>query len=192
MTFKWTTEAKAIVADRLRAGDTAAQIGARLDVSRSAITGLLNRDKDLAAIGFARAGTSFNGGKTPRLTLDEKRARKLQYSRACKQRNNVVQFPQAMVTQRIVSHNVPLLVEDWLKLNGGPRRFERGVTTDTWIVRQYLTDRGIAVAGTFGGKWKIVRGPGRPKTGTWADVMAVVDEIRLSEGLQPFACRNTG
>ena len=191
MTFRWTAEAKEIVAERLRAGDTAAQIGARLDVSRSAITGLLARDKDLAAIGFARAGTSFNGGRTPRLSPEEKRERQRQYSRAYLQRrrngSNVVPFPRPRL--RLVSNNVPLLVEDWLKLNGGPRRFEQGITTDTWIVRQFLTDRGISVAGTFGNKWKIVRGPGRPTMGTWADVMAVVDEIRLAEGLQPFACR---
>ncbi|TIM14479.1 MAG: hypothetical protein E5Y67_12430 [Mesorhizobium sp.] len=187
--MKWTVETKAIVAERLRAGDTAAQIGARLDVSRSAITGLLNRDKELAAIGFARSGTSFNGGRTPRITPEEKRERQRQYSRAYLQRrrngSNVVPFPQV---RRIVSNNVPLMVDDWLKLNGGPRRFEQGVTTDTWLVRQYLTDRGISVTGTYG-KWKIVRGPGRPKTGTWAAVMEIVDEIRLAEGLQPFACR---
>lgn len=208
MTFRWTDEAKEIVAERLRAGDTAAQIGACLDVSRSAITGLLARDKDLAAIGFVRRGRSFNGGRTPRLTREERRERQIQYNRAYQQRrrkgSNVVPFPasfrnlpanspqiKATPQLRVVSNNVPLMVEDWLKLNGGPRRFERGETSETWTIRQYLADRGISTNG-HRGRWSVSRGRGRPKIMTWADVMAIVDELRMAEGLQPFACRKTG
>lgn len=208
--MRWTAEAKATVAERLRAGDSAAKIGALVGVSRNAITGLLARDKDLAAIGFARKGISRNGGKTKRFSDEEMLERKRQYNRAYKANQRagaiVIPFPKptkalsanspqyAMAKApvlRVVSNNVPLMVEDWLAKNGGPRIFQRGETADVWAIRQFLSDRGIKTNG-HRGKWSITRGPGRPKLGTWADIMAVVDDIRLAEGLQPFAARAPG
>jgi hypothetical protein len=199
VTFKWTVEAKAIVAERLKAGDTAREIGERLGVSRSSITGLLDRDIDLAKIGLTRKATGRNGGRIRRFTLEEQMQRKREYNKLYqakrRSRSNVVQFPGSFQRRpeqqrdtpalRVVSNNIPLMVQDWLDKNGGPRRFEHFATTDTWIIRTYLEERGIKLNG-HRGRWAISRGKGRPRIGTWADVMQIADDFRMAEGLQPF------
>ena len=57
--FVWTVEAKQTLGGLLKEGKTARQIGEHFGVSRSAITGLLARDADLAKIGFAIRGKSL-------------------------------------------------------------------------------------------------------------------------------------
>ncbi len=199
--MRWTAEAKALVAERLVAGDTAAQIGLLFDVNRSAITGLLARDAELAAVGFVRAGKSLNGGKTKRFTPEETIQRKRQYNSAYQQRRrkgtNVVPFPTpsrklpvatphaAPPALRVVSNNVPLMVQDWLDKNGGARKFGTRETTDPWLIREFLRDRGI-IAKVCKSKWSVSNGLGRPRVVTWRDIMGIVDKIRLEEGLQPF------
>lgn len=200
MTFKWTAEAKEIVAERLKAGDTAREIGERLGVSRSSITGLLDRDIELAKIGLSRKATGRNGGRVRRFTLEEQMARKRVYNKLYqakrRSRSNVVQFPGSFqqprsdeqrhgVALHVVSNNIPLMVQDWLDKHGGPRRFEHAATTETWVIRTYLEERGVKLNG-LRGKWIISNGRGRPRIGTWADVMRIADEFRLAEGLQPF------
>lgn len=51
----WTGERKRIVANLLREGMSAAQIGAYMEISRSSVIGLVHRDPELKEIGFARS-----------------------------------------------------------------------------------------------------------------------------------------
>lgn len=55
MGFFWTPEQDSRLSDLLRGGMSASQIGAEMGVSRSAIVGRVSRNKELKAIGFARA-----------------------------------------------------------------------------------------------------------------------------------------
>lgn len=93
---------------------------------------------------------------------------------------------------RVVSHNIPLMVEDWLAKHGGPRRFSDAERTDDIVIAPWLAERGIKISKSShswnerGGNWKVSRGPGRPKSLSWAGVLQIVDEIRIGEGLQPF------
>lgn len=108
------------------------------------------------------------------------------------------QLPQGFKGQkptpalRVVSHNIPLMVEDWLAKHGGPRRFTDFERTDDIVIAPWLAERGFMISKTShswnerDGRWKLSRGAGRPKTLSWAGVLGVVDEIRISEGLPPF------
>lgn len=213
MTFKWTAQAKLTLADLLVDGKTAAECGRHFGVSRNAITGLLARDADLSKIGFARQGKSRNGGQTKRFTDEEMLERRRQYNRAYKANKRagaiVIPFPTSTKRLspnspqvagrprlRIVSNNVPLMVQDWLEKNGGPRKFEDRERSDSMAIQQWLSDRGITIKATRGnwgnnrGNWNMSRGLGRPKNMTWAAIMEVVDGMRLAEGLQPFCARS--
>jgi hypothetical protein len=119
-------------------------------------------------------------------------------------RDNVIQFPtrrklpqgfkavKPAPTLRVVSHNIPLMIEDWLAKHGGPRRFNDHERTDDIVIVPWLAERGIKISKSShrwnesGGNWKVSRGSGRPKTLPWAGVLQIVDEIRLSEGLPLF------
>lgn len=195
MTNRWSQEAKATVAKMLVQGKTAAQIGKVVDKSRNAVVGVVHRDPELAKIGFS--------GRNWR-TKEERLAQRKKYDAAyrAKQRGetNVIRIKfgrqpkeightSAPPKLRVVSNNVPMMISDWLAQHGGARRFEHAATSDTMAIRLYLEERGIKLNG-HRGKWAISRGPGRPKTGTWADVMRIADDFRVAEGLQPFAARN--
>ena len=197
MNFIWTPEEKARVADLLQRGKTAKQIGEVIGVTRNAIIGIVARDKMLSAIGFSRRGSG--GVREKKLTHDERLIRRRQYDVAYRARirGEVIAFPKPLRPRptyhlaptkspalRVIT-NIPMLVEDWLKQNGGPRRFERTATSDTWVIRLYLEERGVKLNGQRG-KWGISNWRGRPRLGTWADVMKVADEFRVAEGLQPF------
>lgn len=209
MKLKWTGQAKSDVADLLKAGKSAAEIGLHFGVSRSAITGLVCRDQDLGKIGFTRAGKSHNGGKTKRFTDEELVERRRQYNRAYKAKQRagaiVIPFPastrplranspQIERTQqiRVVSNNIPMMVEDWLAKHGGPRRFTKDDTTNEVYVIDYLRERGVTVRKTrmswnsAGGSWVAAVGQGRAKPRRWSEIIKLVDEFRVNEGLQPF------
>lgn len=83
----------------------------------------------------------------------------------------------------VVSNNVETMVSDWLALNGGPRRFERGVTSSKEWIRDYLSRHGYAFD-----VWK-----NKPRINGrvvgWPRVHDIVDGLRTSEGLQPLKAR---
>lgn len=191
----WSDHDKGRVAVMLKDGKSAREIGDSLGTTKNSIISLVRRNRDLAAIGFA----SRPGGQMPP-PKDERQAYDRAYTRAwrAQKKGVVIPFPAPIRAPgrprtsdaprpalRVVSNNVPLMVQDWLDKNGGARRFERGVSTDPWIIRQYLADRGITTNG-FRCKWSVSNGRGRPKITTWAGVMEIVDSFRLAEGLQPF------
>lgn len=196
--FVWSPEQRDRVADLLQAGKTAKQIGEAIGVTRNSIIGIVQRDGRLRSIGFA--GTNHGSTRKRELTDEDRRQRRNQYCRAYRATQKtgaiVVPFPkplkhikqsspQHLPKLRVVSNNVPLLVRDWLDRNGGARKFEQTATSDTWVIRLYLEERGIKLNG-HRGKWGISTGRGRPRLGTWADVMKIADEFRIAEGLEPF------
>lgn len=185
----WTNEAKERVGELLKAGKTAREISLEFGVSRNSIASLVSRDDALAAIGFARQGTSFNGGRKSKLSQEERRERRRQYMKQYHSENpRTVAKPKL----RVVSNNVQLMVEDWLKANGGARRFQRGESADPLAVQAWLRERGVdcnGVSRTCGAAYKVSRGSGAAKRMSWADVLAMVDKMRRAEGLQPFVAR---
>jgi hypothetical protein len=114
-------------------------------------------------------------------------------------KSNIIKFPKRKYVRRasaaakqadapklrVVSNNIPLMVQDWLDRNGGPRRFEKNATADTWAIRAYLEERGIRMNG-HQCKWSVSTGRGRPRTMKWSEIVRIADEFRIAEGLQPF------
>lgn len=191
MTFFWPDEQKAKVAVLLKEGKSAREIGTALGFSKNSIIGLVRRNSDLAAIGYA----SRPDRKVPP-PQNERQAYDREYMRAwkAKQRGVVIPFPmkgkpKAKQVQkpelRVVSNNVPMMVQDWLEKNGGPRRFEYNATADKLAVKLYLEERGVKVNG-YQGKWTLSTGRGRPRPIKWVDAIQIADEFRAKEGLEPF------
>ncbi|WP_192258633.1 GcrA family cell cycle regulator [Mesorhizobium caraganae] len=201
MMSAWPQERRDVVADLLIEGLSASQIAERMgDTTRNAIIGIVRRDKRLSAIGFARTGQG--GLLGPKMTPEERLEKRKKWDQAYRERNrgNVIAFPKpkrapprpAAVKQpalRVVSNNVPLMVQDWLEKNGGPRRFEKNATADTWAIRAYLEERGIRMNG-HQCKWSVSMGPGRPRIMKWSEIIRLADEYRVAEGLQPFLAEN--
>jgi len=75
MAFKlWTREQDARVADLLREGLSARKIGALMGMSGNAVIGRVHRNKELAAIGFARA-SGWPGQRVAELKKRKSRAK---------------------------------------------------------------------------------------------------------------------
>lgn len=214
MTFKWTDEAKARVAELLAQGKSASAIGKSLGVTRNAIVGIVHRDAGLKYLGLAGYGER---GRAPKLTQEQITERKRQHERsrrermrqyqkayAAQKRGIVIPFPEPTrklpansprlagprpnPVMSVVSNNVPLMVQDWLAKNGGARKFGERETTQSWEMRSFLADRGVTVGFVRGSdKWNLSRDGGRPRIVKWADIMRLVDEIRIAEGLPPFS-----
>lgn len=78
-----------------------------------------------------------------------------------------------------------ILISDWLRKNGGARRYEAGFSSTFLSIQTFLQARGITVT-CFKRRYKISFGKGRPKIATWHDVLSILDDIRTSEGLEPL------
>lgn len=189
--FKWTDEAKDRVAELLKAGRTALQIGDEMGVSRNAICGLLQRDERLMTVGFAR-GTARRKKITPEERIERQREYNRQYS--LRQKQGIKLPPRLPAPQRkpqrkpfkpvVVSNNVKLMVQDWIAQNG-VRRFERGDMTDYYHLTNWLRERGYHLS-QVSAKYFLRDGQGRPRKMTWDKVIAIVDNLRRAEGLQPI------
>lgn len=84
------------------------------------------------------------------------------------------------------------LVAAWLKKHKRPRRFKRGESMNPTGLMFFLRDRGYEASFTgwrAGGKCRVKKhgamGPG--KNLDMHGVIALVDELRLAEGLEPFS-----
>jgi len=82
------------------------------------------------------------------------------------------------------------LIASWLAVNR-PRRFETGVSATPDALRAYLKEHGyeLGFTGWRGGQRATIRHigqRGRPSTMSMRDLIAFVDELRLTEGLQPI------
>lgn len=87
-----------------------------------------------------------------------------------------------------VWNNDALSVEDWLKRNGGARKFEAGFSADYFGLQRFLADRGVTLVRNKS-HYKIKSGRGRPRTVSWQEVCRIVDEHRVAEGLSPIKAR---
>jgi hypothetical protein len=135
----------------------------------------------------------------PRLEPGEARARRNELQRqrranapkqpkvrkpALPRRAKKVIVPRRVVYQPDTGASDAELVQGWLAMNG-PRRFERGASGDEMAMRSYLHARGYETTYRQGKLYLI--GRGRPRLLTYKDLVAFVDEIRVSEGLQRIA-----
>lgn len=80
-----------------------------------------------------------------------------------------------------------MTVDEWLEAHGGPRRFEQGAVGDLDHLKVWLLHKGWEVSSnkvilTV----KRVGAKGRPQNWTRKRLYALVDEIRVSEGLEPL------
>lgn len=78
--------------------------------------------------------------------------------------------------------------EEWLAAHGGPRRFQRGDTSDLYHLKYWLASRGweliVKTSLCTLSKTGVRR---QPKIMTQAKVLQIVDEIRIAEGLEPMS-----
>lgn len=80
--------------------------------------------------------------------------------------------------------SVASLVDEWISMHGAPRRFEPHVRCSFYYARDYLDQFGIRLH-LHDGQCKMLDG-GRWKRLRWHQVLKLVDEKRLSQGLQPL------
>lgn len=74
----------------------------------------------------------------------------------------------------------------------GVRRFEPGASGDYQAIKSFLLDRGYVLSSGRAGLTYQISRPGqrgRPKGIGWAKIIALVDELRASEGLEPLKRR---
>jgi hypothetical protein len=175
----WTPEKRAKVGRMLADGCSSAKIAAEFGTTRNAIIGLVGRDDALAAIGF-KGGT---GRK--RVSDEERRQRRnatvRKYRATLEPTSRPARKPFKPV---VVSNNIKLMVQDWIAQNG-VRRFERGDTAEYFHLTNWLRERGYVLTKVHG-TYRLANGSGRQRNTTWAGVIALVDKLRLAEGLQPF------
>lgn len=194
----WTAEEKAKVAELMKGGLSGARIGAIFGVTRNAVIGLVARDATLKAIGLR--GQRFGGlsGTRKPPTDEQTKEKRRKKSKAYYWRKKGEEPPagdgrKSRKTARIIApREKPKLrlvgsVDEWLAQNGGPRRFERGFSTDYYSIRQYLADRGVRFE-NHRNQPKLYQN-GRAKSVTWPEVHALVDEFRIAEGLTPIIQR---
>jgi|SRR5690606_28426287 len=175
----WTDHDKQQIAAMLLAGDTYDVIAAEFGVSRNAVAGVITRTKRLH-------------GLSQRALSDEHRER-LSAAQRERYSSNVIVFPGARreplptvekPALRVIT-NTAKAIDDWLKANGGARKFEPGFSTDYLAMKSFLEKRGV----TFNlhrGSCFLSNGRGRPRKVTWDEVYRVADKFRVAEGLTPI------
>jgi len=77
-------------------------------------------------------------------------------------------------------------IEDWLRENGGPRRFEPGTSNDFDAVRHFLAARNYQASFSQRGEVRVERDGEKTRRLTVAAFFRFVDTIRVSEGLPTF------
>lgn len=177
----WTPEKRAKVGRMLADGCSSAKIAEEFGTTRNAIIGLVGRDDTLAAIGF-KSGTG-------RKRLSDEERRKRRNATVRKYRATLGPVTTSRPARKpfkpvVVSNNVKLMVQDWIAQNG-VRRFDRGDMTDYYHLTNWLRERGYGLS-TVSNSYRLTNGSGRPRQTTWAGVIALVDKLRLAEGLQPI------
>ncbi|OJF97599.1 hypothetical protein [Pararhizobium antarcticum] len=90
----------------------------------------------------------------------------------------------------VVKVDTTEMVKAFEAKGGSVRRFEPGVTAHYDHIKGYLLDHGYALSIVRNMTIvKRVGAKGRGKVMNWAKVVALVDEIRASEGKEPFKAR---
>lgn len=77
-------------------------------------------------------------------------------------------------------------IEDWLRENGGPRRFKQGTSNDFDAVRHFLAARGYEARFSQRGEVTVEHATERRRRFTVAAFFRFVDTIRIGEGLPPY------
>lgn len=139
----------------------------------------------------------------PRMEPDERKARRNERQREYRKTHKPEPKPRAPrsnVLGRVSQKTVPRhrvvyrpntgtsdaeLVQGWLAQNGGARRFETGASGDELAMRSYLRDRGYETNYRQGKLF--LMGRGRPRALTYKDMVALVDDLRVAEGLMRIA-----
>jgi hypothetical protein len=187
----WTAEREDQLRELWATGESASKIAAIMGegLTRNSIIGKASR------LGLDHRRSPI----LPRLEPGEARARRNELQRqrranapkqpkvrkpALPRRAKKVIVPRRVVYQPDTGASDAELVQGWLAMNG-PRRFERGASGDEMAMRSYLHARGYETTYRQGKLYLI--GRGRPRLLTYKDLVAVVDEIRVSEGLQRIA-----
>lgn len=82
--------------------------------------------------------------------------------------------------------------QEWLKANGGPRRFRQGDTADPFSLQPWLQKRGYElILGKCQFRVKRLGGNGtKGKVLSRTQFLAFVDKLRMSEGLEPIIPSN--
>lgn len=181
----WTDEDKRQLAEYAAAGLPASQIEKKFEGrTRSSVCGVAHR------MGIKLMGP--NGGNTNRKGTRKPRTK-----------SNVVPFkpkpkprpikpeysePKPVASKKpklsVVSNNVDLMVADWLAKNGGPRRFERGMTSSAEWIRVYLGGHGYSFA-----IWRRNTPRLNGRVTTWPKIHDLVDRFREAEGLPTLKVR---
>ncbi|PWL17409.1 hypothetical protein DKP76_11565 [Falsochrobactrum shanghaiense] len=78
-----------------------------------------------------------------------------------------------------------ILIEEYLSKHG-VRRFEQGESTDFHHLASFLSEYGYTVSGSPMGMVNVSQGRGRPRRMGMAKLIAIADEIRVAQGLEPF------
>lgn len=78
-----------------------------------------------------------------------------------------------------------VLIEDYLAKHG-TRRFEQGTSSGIHGLAPFLAEYGYEVAGAPHGGVKVRRGKGQWKRMSMPSLIAMADEIRIAQGLEPF------
>lgn len=200
----WTEAQDARIATMLVAGKSARDIANAFGagITRNAVIGRVNRNKDLKAIGFTRTGEGsatsrprktsikasnvFRGEKPP---MHQDNVVTLHVLRQRKAPGSMLPIPVKSVKAplRIVSNNEKLMIADYLQKTGA-RRYEMGFCSDYHGIQGYLAMRGVDLTTRNNGKFTyIIRlKDGQSRKATWQEVLQFADEFRRSEGLEPI------
>lgn len=79
-----------------------------------------------------------------------------------------------------------VLINEYLSKHG-VRRFEQGTSSSIHGLAPFLAEFGYEVAGAPHGGVKVRRGKGQWNRMSMPGLIALADEIRIAQGLQPFS-----
>jgi hypothetical protein len=178
---RFTPEEDAIIARMLVEGSSAGMIGKVIDRSKNSVIGHVRDVPRLKAIGFKGKFGGPVAARTKRKTEQEVREKRQQYGRP------VSTMPPAPTPKPVlkVIANTSMMIADWLKKNGGPRRFERGFSTDYSHLRFYLEKHGVTLS-LVKSRCYLSTGGSRPRKVEWEDVYRIADKFRRAGGLEPI------
>lgn len=155
-----------LIADGLTYAEVAERVGAH---SRKVISGIVSRAR---AAGIQVVSNAAN------------RERKRQKAQGKPKPAKKTAKPQRESKKPAVTYAT---VEEFIAANG-VRRFAPNIRTDFHSIRAYLEERGFTVR-CIHRRYLLSRGRGRPRSMTFAGLIAFTDEVRVSEGEQPFKRR---
>ena len=79
-----------------------------------------------------------------------------------------------------------IMIEEYLAKHGA-RRFEQGISTSLHWIAPFMAEYGYEVAGAPLGGVKVRRDKGKLKRMSMPSLIAMVDEILIAQGLEPFS-----